>query len=177
MVEEPQVGVDQGDGLLVTGIDHNLVSSRARWSCDVLNAALQTDTEEGNESKDGWQARQYTTVCRSNGFQNRSDSWCVKGACRPFPCNFYGVYGINRCFCERCVIFTRLARSMLSLKGKKASELTATACRELIQFFFSVSDRSSGTSSYFDFQTAKSGPCRHKIHTIQDVSLIWHILW
>ena len=63
-----------------------------------------------------------------------------------------------------CVIFTRLARSMLSLKGKKASELTATACRELIQFFFSVPDRGSGTSSYIDFQTAKSGPCKHKSH-------------
>lgn len=55
-------------------------------------------------------------------------------------------------------VFTRLARSMLSRKGKKASELTATACRELIQLFFSTSDRSSGTSSYIAFQTAKSGP-------------------
>lgn len=61
------------------------------------------------------------------------------------------------------VHFTRLARSMLSLKGKNASELMATACRVLIQFFFSVRDRGSGTSSYLDFQTAKSGPCKHKI--------------
>lgn len=76
--------------------------------------------------------------------------------------SYLSAYSMNQCFCERCVVFTRFARSMLSLKGKKASELTATACRELIQFFFSVSDRGSGTSSYIDFQTAKSGPCTHK---------------
>lgn len=68
------------------------------------------------------------------------------------------------CLFVRCVIFTRLARSMLSLKGKNASELTATACRELIQFFFSVCDRISGTSSYMDFHTARSGPYQHNIH-------------
>ncbi len=44
-MEEPQVGVHQSDALLVTGINHNLVSSRARWSCDVLNTTLQTDTQ------------------------------------------------------------------------------------------------------------------------------------
>lgn len=55
---------------------------------------------------------------------------------------------------------------MLSLKGKKASELTTTDCRELIQFFFSAADRSSGTSSNMDFQTAKSGPCQQNIWTI-----------
>lgn len=54
---------------------------------------------------------------------------------------------------------------MLSLKGKKASELTATDCRELIQFFFSATDRGSGTSSNMDVQTAKSGPCLQNIST------------
>lgn len=44
VVEEPQVGVHQSDALLITGINHNLVSSRASWSCDVLNTTLQTDT-------------------------------------------------------------------------------------------------------------------------------------
>lgn len=53
VVEEPQAGVHQSDALLITGIDHNLVSSRARWSCDVLNTTLQTDTEGKNVSKDG----------------------------------------------------------------------------------------------------------------------------
>lgn len=67
---------------------------------------------------------------------------------------------------EQCVQVTRLARSMLSLKGKKASELTTTDRRELIQLFFSAADRSSGTSSNMDFQTAKSGPCRQKKRTI-----------
>ena len=44
VVEEPQVGVHQSDALLVTGLNHNLVSSRASRSCDVLNTTLQTDT-------------------------------------------------------------------------------------------------------------------------------------
>lgn len=60
--------------------------------------------------------------------------------------------------CSDCTALTRLARSMLSLKGKKASELTATAFRELIQLFFSSGDSSSGTSSNMAFQTAMSGP-------------------
>lgn len=47
MVEEPQVGVHQSDALLITGINHNLVSSGARWSCDVRNTTLQTDTQRG----------------------------------------------------------------------------------------------------------------------------------
>lgn len=55
---------------------------------------------------------------------------------------------------------------MLSLKGKKASELTTTDCRELIHFFFSAADRGSGTSSNMDFQTARSGPCQQNIWTI-----------
>lgn len=67
---------------------------------------------------------------------------------------------------QQCVQVTRLARSMLSLKGKKASELTTTDCRELIQFFFSAADRSSGTSSNMDFQTAKSGPCQQNKWTL-----------
>lgn len=54
---------------------------------------------------------------------------------------------------------------MLSLKGKKASELTATDCREPIHFFFSATDRGSGTSSNMDVQTAKSGPCLQNIST------------
>ena len=53
---------------------------------------------------------------------------------------------------------TRLARSTLSLKGKKASELRATACKELFQLVLSVSDRGSGTSSNMAFHTARSGP-------------------
>lgn len=133
MVEEPQVGVDQSDALLIAGFNHNLVSSRAGWSCDVLDTTLHT--QGGNVSE----VRKVITATK-----------CVQ---------FEHMLQLEVCV---CVAFTRLARSMLSLKGKKASELTATACRELIQFFFSVSDRSSGTSSYIDFQTAKSGPCPHK---------------
>lgn len=78
------------------------------------------------------------------------------------------------CTRSSCKALTLLARSMLSLKGKKASELTATACSELIQFFFSVSDSSSGTSSYIDFQTSKSGPCRHRTEYTQDTG--FHLL-
>lgn len=45
MVEEPQVSVHQSDALLITGINDNRVSSGARWSCDVLDTTLQTDTQ------------------------------------------------------------------------------------------------------------------------------------
>lgn len=145
VVEEPQVGVHQSDALLVTGINHNLVGSRARRGRDVLHSALQTETRGGSNVRNGsavfWE---FTSRCL-----------------QAMSCKFLNkrIYSERRCFWKRCVVFTRLARSMLSLKGKKASELTATACRELTQFFFSVSDRGSGTSSYFDFQTARSGPC------------------
>lgn len=46
MVEESQVGVHESDALLVTGINHNRISSRARWSCDVLDTTLQTQRED-----------------------------------------------------------------------------------------------------------------------------------
>lgn len=52
MVEEPQVGVHQSDALLVTGINDNGVSGRARWSCDVLDTTLDRHTEEGVINKD-----------------------------------------------------------------------------------------------------------------------------
>lgn len=45
MVEEPQVGVDQSDSLLIASINDDCVSSRARWSCDVVNATLHRHTE------------------------------------------------------------------------------------------------------------------------------------
>lgn len=48
VVEEPQLGVHQSDALLVTGVNHNLISSGACWSCNVLNTTLQ----ERNISKD-----------------------------------------------------------------------------------------------------------------------------
>lgn len=42
VVEEPQVGVNQGDALLVAGVDHNLVGSRTGRSRHELDAALRT---------------------------------------------------------------------------------------------------------------------------------------
>lgn len=131
-MEESQAGVHQSDPQFIAGINHNLISSRACRSCDVLNTALHTDRKKRHER---WLA------CKLGWLSHMLKS----------------VYMFR-------VQFTRLARSMLSLKGKKASELTVTACRELIQFFFSVADRNSGTSSYMDFQTSRSGPCKHKTH-------------
>lgn len=44
VMEESQAGVHQSDPQLIAGIDHNLISSRARGSCDVLNTALKEET-------------------------------------------------------------------------------------------------------------------------------------
>lgn len=66
VVEEPQVGVHQSDALLITGINHNLVSSGACRSCDVLNTALQTHTEGRNISKDRWKACQCVAIFKAN---------------------------------------------------------------------------------------------------------------
>lgn len=46
VVEESQVGVHQSDALLVTGVNHDLVGSRARRSCDVLDSTLQMDMKK-----------------------------------------------------------------------------------------------------------------------------------
>lgn len=41
VVEQPQPGVDQSDALLITGVNHNLIGSRAGRSCNVFYTALQ----------------------------------------------------------------------------------------------------------------------------------------
>lgn len=40
MVEQTQVGVDEGDPQLVAGLDHDVVSSRARRGGDELHSTL-----------------------------------------------------------------------------------------------------------------------------------------
>lgn len=45
VMEESQTGVNQSDPQLIASFNHNLVSSRARWSCDVLNTTLHADRE------------------------------------------------------------------------------------------------------------------------------------
>lgn len=52
MVEEPEVGVDEGDPQLVAGLDHDIVGSRARRGGNELHSTLHT--QEGVEgSEDG----------------------------------------------------------------------------------------------------------------------------
>lgn len=60
VVEEPQAGVHQSDALLITGIDHNLVSSRARWSCDVLNTTPFCTIYVISEGEEGVRADSHT---------------------------------------------------------------------------------------------------------------------
>lgn len=40
VVEEPQVGVDQSDSLLITGVNDDGIGSWAGWSCDVVDSTL-----------------------------------------------------------------------------------------------------------------------------------------
>jgi hypothetical protein len=50
VVEESQVGVHQGDALLITGIDHHLVSCGPSRGSNVLHTTLQRQTPQNNQS-------------------------------------------------------------------------------------------------------------------------------
>lgn len=74
MVEQTEVGVDQGDPQLVAGLDDDIVGSRARGGGDELHSTLHR--EEGKirgwkhkiQLRRSWQSQSFTHIPLNKGF-------------------------------------------------------------------------------------------------------------